>query len=124
MTTQPDMTAEHGLHDPNLADEFHYPRHWEADVIASDGGTVHVRPITPADADDLVRMHARTSERTRYLRFFGPYPRIPDRDLKRFTEVDYKNRVALIVIVGDDLIAVGRYDRYPDSDTAEVAFMV
>ena len=125
MSTEPeDMTDVHGLHDPNLAGEFNYPRHWEADVIASDGGTVHVRPITPADADDLVRMHARTSERTRYLRFFGPYPRIPDRDLKRFTEVDYKDRVALIVIVGDDLIGVGRYDRYSDSDTAEVAFMV
>ena len=123
-THYPDKTDEHGLHDPNLADEFHYPRHWEADVIASDGGTVHVRPITPADADDLVRMHARTSERTRYLRFFGPYPRIPDRDLARFTQVDYKDRVALIVIVGEDLIAVGRYDRYPDSDTAEVAFIV
>ncbi|WP_243837787.1 GNAT family N-acetyltransferase [Cumulibacter soli] len=119
-----DMTAPHGLHDPNLAGEFDYPRHWEADVIASDGGTVHVRPITPADADDLVRMHARTSDRTRYLRFFGPYPRIPDRDLARFTKVDYHDRVALIVIVGDDLIAVGRYDRYPDSDTAEVAFLV
>ncbi|WP_153505911.1 bifunctional acetate--CoA ligase family protein/GNAT family N-acetyltransferase [Cumulibacter manganitolerans] len=125
------MTTDHQTRDqPNalrgrdLAEEYHYPRHWEADVIASDGGTVHVRPITPADADALVAMHARTSDRTRYLRFFGPYPRIPDRDLKRFTEVDYRNRVALIVTVGDDLIAVGRYDRYPDTDTAEVAFLV
>lgn len=110
--------------EPDEAAQLNYPRHWEADVIASDGGTVHVRPISPADADDLVEMHGRTSERTRYLRFFGPYPRIPARDLKRFTTVDYRNRVALVVTVGDDLIAVGRYDRYAESDTAEVAFLV
>ena len=28
-----------------------YPRHWEADVVASDGGIVHLRPILPGDAD-------------------------------------------------------------------------
>ncbi|WP_106848043.1 GNAT family N-acetyltransferase [Blastococcus sp. Marseille-P5729] len=123
-TSRPDPREPRGLYDPHLADEYGYPRTWEADVIASDGGTVHVRPITPADADALVAMHARTSERTRYLRFFGPYPRIPDRDLKRFTTVDHRDRVALIVTVGPDLIAVGRYDRYPDTDTAEVAFLV
>lgn len=121
--TEPTTSTESSDHHETPVD-FDYPRHWEADVIASDGGTVHVRPITPADADDLVAMHARTSERTRYLRFFGPYPRIPDRDLKRFTTVDNKDRVALIVKVGTDLIAVGRYDRYPDTDTAEVAFLV
>lgn len=121
--TEPTASTESSDHHETPVD-FDYPRHWEADVIASDGGTVHVRPITPADADDLVAMHARTSERTRYLRFFGPYPRIPDRDLKRFTTVDNKDRVALIVKVGTDLIAVGRYDRYPDTDTAEVAFLV
>ena len=36
-----------------------YPAHWEADVVASDGGIVHLRPILPADADALVRFHAQ-----------------------------------------------------------------
>ena len=60
-----------------------YPRHWEADVVASDGGIVHLRPILPSDADALLRFHESLSERTRYLRFFGPYPRIAPRDLER-----------------------------------------
>lgn len=101
-----------------------YPLEWEADVVASDGAMVHIRPITPEDAEGLVGLHARSSERTRYLRFFGPYPRISDKDLFRFTNVDHRDRVALIVLLGDQLIAVGRYERLPDQDEAEVAFLV
>ena len=101
-----------------------YPADWEADVVAADGATVHIRPITPGDADGLMGLHARSSERTRYLRFFGSYPRIPDRDLFRFTHVDHVDRVALVILLGEQLIAVGRYERLPDRDEAEVAFLV
>ncbi len=87
-----------------------YPRHWEADVVASDGGIVHLRPILPTDADALLRFHEGLSERTRYLRFFGPYPRISPRDLERFTTVDHHRRVAFICLLGDEIIAVGRYE--------------
>jgi len=62
-------------------DPYDYPRSWEADVVLSDGGTVHMRPIVPSDADALVAFHGRLSDRTRYLRYFGPYPRIPAKDL-------------------------------------------
>lgn len=111
--------------EPGVAgDPPDYPQAWEADVVASDGATVHVRPIVPADADGLVALHARSSQRTLYLRFFGPYPRIPERDLHRFTNVDYRDRVALVVELGDELIAVGRYERLDDRDEAEVAFLV
>jgi acyl-CoA synthetase (NDP forming)/RimJ/RimL family protein N-acetyltransferase len=105
-----------------------YPRHREADVVASDGGIVHLRPILPSDADALVRFHQSLSERTRYLRYFGPYPRISPRDLERFTTVDHRTRVALICLLGDEIIAVGRYeglDPGPDGrvESAEVAFV-
>ncbi len=104
-----------------------YPAHWEADVVASDGGIVHMRPILAADADALVRFHASLSERTRYLRFFGPYPHMSARDLKRFTVVDHHNRVAFICLLGDEIIAVGRYEGIPGAggevETAEVAFV-
>lgn len=100
-----------------------YPAHREADVVLADGATVHIRPIWPTDADAIVALHSRFSQRTRYLRYFSPYPRIPPRDLRRFVEVDHHDREALVAELADQLIAVGRYDRI-DSHTAEVAFVV
>ena len=103
------------------------PTHWAADVLAADGGTVHLRPITPADGEKLVAFHAGLSERTRYLRYFGPYPRMPPRDVAYFTTVDHHDRVAIVAVLGEDIIAVGRYDRLSavgDGHSAEVAFVV
>ncbi|MGY1744967.1 bifunctional acetate--CoA ligase family protein/GNAT family N-acetyltransferase [Blastococcus sp. SYSU D00695] len=100
------------------------PAHWEADIVAADGGTVHLRPIGPADADGLVGLMDRSSDQTRYYRFFGPMKRLSDRDLRRFTHVDHDSRVAFVLLLGDQVIGVGRYDRYPGTDDAEVAFLI
>ena len=100
------------------------PPHWEADIIAADGGTVHLRPICPEDADGINGLMERSSDQTRYYRFFGPMKRLSDRDLHRFTHVDHVDRVAFVVLLGDQVVAVGRFDRYPGTDDAEIAFLV
>ncbi len=95
------------------------------DVLLSDGATVQLRPIRPADAPGIVAMHSRFSERTRYLRYFSPYPRIPKRDLRRFVNVDHHDREAFVVLASDQIVAVGRYERLgPAATEAEVAFVV
>ncbi|SIR45397.1 bifunctional GNAT family N-acetyltransferase/acetate--CoA ligase family protein [Micromonospora avicenniae] len=95
------------------------------DVLLSDGTTVQLRPIRPEDASEIVAMHGRFSERTRYLRYFSPYPRIPDRDLRRFVNVDHHDREAFVVLAGGRIVAVGRYERLgPEAPEAEVAFVV
>jgi acyl-CoA synthetase (NDP forming)/GNAT superfamily N-acetyltransferase len=129
VTPPPTRAGDAPFPDPATAGDPGYPRHWEADVVASDGGIVHLRPILPSDADALLRFHESLSERTRYLRFFGPYPRIPPRDLERFTTVDHRRRVAFICLLGDEIIAVGRYEGLPGGtdgavESAEVAFVV
>jgi acyl-CoA synthetase (NDP forming)/GNAT superfamily N-acetyltransferase len=97
----------------------------EADVLLSDGSAVHMRPIRPEDAPAIVEFHSRMSDRTRYLRYFSPYPRIPERDLARFVNVDHHDREAFVIVSGDRIMAVGRYERLgPDSPEAEVAFVV
>jgi acyl-CoA synthetase (NDP forming)/ribosomal protein S18 acetylase RimI-like enzyme len=102
------------------------PQHWFADVLASDGGVVRLRPITPDDAERLQQFHAALSDRTRYLRYFGPYPRISPKDLYRSTHVDHHNRVGLVAELGESIIAVGRYELLDRTGprAAEVAFVV
>jgi acyl-CoA synthetase (NDP forming)/GNAT superfamily N-acetyltransferase len=100
-----------------------WTRAWEADVVLRDGGAAHIRPIRPADADALQAFHVAQSPRSTYLRFFAPMPRLSPRDLARFTTVDHHDRVALVVLVGEAIIGVGRYDRVGDG-VAEVAFNV
>ncbi|MGW5451125.1 bifunctional acetate--CoA ligase family protein/GNAT family N-acetyltransferase [Nocardia sp. NPDC003979] len=96
------------------------------DVLAADGGVVRIRPIVPADADALADFHARLSDRTRYLRYFGPYPRISPKDMYRTTHVDYHDRVGLVAVLGTAIIAVARYELLdrPGPRAAEVAFVV
>ncbi len=101
----------------------HYPHAWEADVVLRDGGTAHLRPIVPSDAEALARMHESQSPESVYLRFFAPLPKLPKRDLDRFVNVDHHDRVALVMTIGEDIIGVGRYDKISDS-VAEVAFNI
>ena len=103
--------------------EAQYPAHWEADVVLADGGTAHVRPIKPADADRLRAFYSRLSDESIYFRFFGPRPRLSDKEVAWFTTVDYVNRVALIATIGIEMVAVIRYDRTGPGE-AEVAFLV
>ena len=100
------------------------PSHWDCDVVLIDGRTVHIRPIAPADAPALLSFHAGLSDETVYLRFFSLQRSLTDAMVRRFTEVDHHDRVALVAELGDRLIGVGRYERQPGTDAAEVAFVV
>jgi len=101
-----------------------YPEYWEADVVLRDGGTAHLRPISPADADAVQAFHVRQSQNSIYLRFFTYKARLSAKELRRFTEVDHRDRVAFVITRGGDIIGIGRYDRLDDPLEAEVAFNV
>ena len=100
------------------------PGPWEGDVVLADGGTVHVRPIRPEDAEGFRAFHGALSPQSVYYRFFSPKPRLSDAEVERFTTVDMVDRVALVAVLGDDIVADARYDRWPGKDEAEVAFAV
>ena len=97
---------------------------WECDALTSDGRLVHLRPIRPDDGDALVAFHRGLSPQSVYFRFFSVHPELSPTEVEWFTHVDYCDRVALVALVEDRLVAVGRYDRRPGSTTAEVAFVV
>jgi GNAT superfamily N-acetyltransferase len=72
----------------------------------------------------LDSFHHRLSQESVYRRYFGFHPELSKQELCHLTQVDYVDRLALIVEDGSDLVAVGRYDRYPGTSDAEVAFLV
>ena len=100
-----------------------YPAHWEADIVLRDGGTAHLRPIRPDDADRLQRFQSRLSDETIYFRFFSLYRELSPKDVERFTVVDHHDRAALIATIGDEMVGVVRYERI-DRSSAEVAFNI
>jgi len=101
-----------------------YPEAYAADVVLTDGGTVHVRPVRPDDGEILHAMHQRLSAQSQYFRFFTPRPRLTAKEIERFTTVDYRDRMALVALLGDDMVGIARYDRWPGRDDAEVAFTI
>jgi acyl-CoA synthetase (NDP forming)/RimJ/RimL family protein N-acetyltransferase len=85
---------------------------------------VHVRPIRPDDAEGLVAFHHRQSPESLYYRYFTPKPTLTAAEVEHLVTVDYQDRMGLLALVDDDIVGVGRYDRYRGGDEAEVAFMV
>lgn len=133
MSEQPRATESHqiGSREPLIKGApttaeipFIYPAHWEADVVLRDGATAHLRPVIPTDRNALQQMYAGQSERTIYLRFFAPKPQLSEKELTRFTTVDHKDRVAFVLMLGDEMIGIGRFDRTDEPTEAEVAFMI
>ena len=100
-----------------------YPVQWEADVVLRDGSVAHVRPIKPSDVEAVHRFHAGQSDESIYMRFFAPLRQLSERDVTRFTNVDYVDRVALVATVRGDIVGIGRYDKVSPT-SAEVAFNI
>jgi acyl-CoA synthetase (NDP forming)/L-amino acid N-acyltransferase YncA len=87
-----------------------------------------VRPISPEDAERLVEFYADVSPKSKYYRFFAAMPTLSEREVRRFVDVDHHDRVALVLMVAERIIAVGQFERLPARpgrrDQAEVAFLV
>ncbi|HEY4929623.1 MAG TPA: GNAT family N-acetyltransferase [Acidimicrobiales bacterium] len=101
-----------------------YPAGLEADERLVDGTHVRFRPIRDSDGAAMTDFHESLSPRSVYRRFFFAHPRLSPGEVERFTNVDYVDRMAYVVIDAGRIVGVGRYERLPGSDEAEVAFVV
>jgi GNAT superfamily N-acetyltransferase len=101
-----------------------FPEELSADVTVATGATFQLRPIRGDDAEKLVSFHACLSFDSIYRRYFSLHPLLSADEVRHFTQVDYVDRLALVIEDGEALVAVGRYDRSPNTTSAEVAFVV
>ncbi len=92
--------------------------------MLGNGDAVFIRPLTPDDRHTLAEFHQRQSSESIYRRFFSPKPRLTERELDHFTNIDMTDRVALIVEQHGEMLAWASYERWPGRDEAEAAFMV
>jgi RimJ/RimL family protein N-acetyltransferase len=96
-------------------------------LVLRDGTCVAVREVRPEDADALRRLVRRSSERSVFLRFFGPVKELSEAQARRFAEVDGVDRFALVALDPEDpeeVVGVVRYDRGSEGDAAEYAALV
>lgn len=82
---------------------------YAADVVLKDGRTAHVRPIRADDTERMLEMWSRLSPETIRMRFFAPRS-MDERQMRYFTEVDYRTRFALVAETAGRLVGVSRFD--------------
>jgi RimJ/RimL family protein N-acetyltransferase len=92
-----------------------------------DGTVVVLRPIEPADREELARGMERLSPESRYRRFFSASSRLSEAELRYLTEVDHHDHEAIVAVEPDtgEGIGVARFIRSPqDPELAELAVAV
>ena len=96
-----------------------------SEITLDDGTPLTLRLIDGDDTERLMAMHRRLSAGTVRRRFFAMLPELDPKQAHRFTHVDGQDRAAVVAVNGaGDLVGVARYDRFPDTDDAEVAVVV
>lgn len=86
---------------------------------------VGVRIIRPDDEARLARLFYRLSPESVYRRFFTLYTAPPCGVLRSLADLDHDRRDAMVAVVGDEVVGVGRYAAVAgEPGTAEVAVVV
>ena len=91
--------------------------------MLTDGGTLRVRPVRAADEPAVLALYERLSDESVYMRFFSPVPRPTAVQLEQLTTVDYHDRMVMVAELGEEILAIARYDRSAPG-VADVAFAV
>src|SRR5581483_508006 len=106
-------------------------RNYSARGILTDGSSILIRALSPADRQLLREHFARLSPESVYFRFMAPKKTLSEDDLDRFTNLDYVRRFGLAAsrryrgeerIIGVGIYAADSKAARPES--AEVAFSV
>jgi len=104
-----------------------YPSQYIKTVHGKDGTPINLRPIRPEDEPAISKFHETLSDRSVYLRYFGPLvlsERVTHERLARVCFADYNREIPIVAEHAGEVIAVGRLSRLHESTTARLTMLV
>ena len=87
-------------------------------------GELMVRPITPGDGEALAEMIRRADPADVRFRFHLAVREVPPAWIRRLTNIDYTQEMALLALLGEEIVCVARLVCEPGCDSAEFALAV
>jgi len=109
-------------------DQVAYPEELERYETLRDGTEIFFRPVKPTDEPALSEMLYSLSEESVRTRYMTHTVVFPHRDIQRFTNIDYRQDIAIVAIIprvsGEEIVALVQYFLDPKTRAAEVAFLV
>ena len=93
-------------------------------ALLVDGTTLTIRPSGPGDYEAVKRLHEAMSPENLYFRFFSASRVSAEREARRVCLEGRPGTVALVGLLGDELVGVASYELVGDGAAAEVALAV
>jgi acyl-CoA hydrolase/GNAT superfamily N-acetyltransferase len=105
-----------------------YPEALETKFRTRTKGDVFIWPVKPTDENLVREMFYDLSEKTVYLRFFSHLKAMPHEKAQLLVNLDYQEQMAIGAYLGEypdfKMIGLAQYIRNPNSNMAELAFLV
>jgi len=93
-------------------------------ALLVDGTTLTIRPAGPGDYEAVRRLHEAMSPENLYFRFFSGSRVSAEREARRVCLEGRPGTVALVGLLGEELVGVASYELVGDGAVAEVAVAV
>jgi len=93
-------------------------------ALLADGTTMTIRPAGPGDYEAVMQLHEAMSPDNLYFRFFSASPAAAEHEARRVCLKAGPGLVALLGLLGDDLVGVASFELTTDAATAEIALAV
>ena len=109
-------------------DQVDYPEELEHYSTLRDGTEIFFRPVKPIDEQALSEMLYSLSEHSVKTRYMTSTMSFPHSDVQQLANIDYKKDIAIVGVVpgvsNDEIVAIAQYFLDPETQSAEVAFVV
>ncbi len=112
-----------------LAESAHcFPSHIHESIQFKGGMEIRFRPIMPSDEEEMRRLFYRFSDESVYYRYFSSLKAMPHTRMQTYVNVNWSNVMSIVGVAGKPgqgtIVAEARYLVYPESQWAEIAFVV